>query len=315
MDKTRIAWHPGFASAMQLELDAYADGLVFETEHELNRGPLQIDLLVVKKDPSLVIENDVASAFRGHNILEFKSEQDSLNIDDLYKTVAYGCLYKSYGQGVDAIRADDVTLTLVRHGRPDGLFASLRAYGKTVAAQGQGVYRVEGATFPTQVVVTSELDPANHVWLSSLASDLKPVQLRRLADAAVTLDGKHERELADSVLDVVALANTRTIERMKEEDEMGKTLYEIMKPEIDEAVAKARHEAIKEGLAEGMAEGLEKGMELGSKEGRREATAATVRRMLNRGGFSEAEIAELSGATLDDVRELAAAMALEAATA
>lgn len=53
----RISWHPSFASAVQLELGSYGGRLVYDTEHELNRQPLRIDLLVVKKDPGLEIEN------------------------------------------------------------------------------------------------------------------------------------------------------------------------------------------------------------------------------------------------------------------
>ena len=41
---------------------AYRKSLHFETEHELNRQPLLIDLLVVKKDPEVQIDNGVAKA-------------------------------------------------------------------------------------------------------------------------------------------------------------------------------------------------------------------------------------------------------------
>ena len=77
MAKERIAWHPAFASVVQIDLGRYGGQLEYETEHELNLMPLRIDLVVVRKDPALFIERGYASAFRGHNLMEFKSENDT----------------------------------------------------------------------------------------------------------------------------------------------------------------------------------------------------------------------------------------------
>ena len=43
--------------------------------------------------------------------MEYKSPEDHLDIDDFYKTGAYASLYKSYGETVDEIKEDDVTVT------------------------------------------------------------------------------------------------------------------------------------------------------------------------------------------------------------
>ena len=47
---------------------------------------------------------------RKYNIIEYKSPKDELNIDDYYKTVGYACLYKGYGENVDIIPADELTV-------------------------------------------------------------------------------------------------------------------------------------------------------------------------------------------------------------
>lgn len=316
MGTQRIAWHPGFASAVRLEFDYYKNALIFDTEHELNKQPLRIDVLVIKKDPDVHLESDIGALFRGHNIMEFKSEQDGLTIDDLFKTIGYGCLYKAYGPGVDGIRPDDVTLTLVRRRKPKRLFQVLESYGSLVESSALGVYRIGGLQFPTQVIVTSELNPGDHIWFASLASDLETSQLKELANTVAALSDKDERELADSVFEVVARANSDGVARLKEDDEMSRTLYEIMKPEIDEAIAKARLEAATEAATEaaayamekGMEKGMERGMEKGLLEGRMEAVRATVERLLGRGGFSDEEIAEIAGTTVDEVRGVAAGL-------
>ncbi len=43
--------------------------------------PLEIDLLVIKKEASVRIENEIGILFRGHNIMEYKSPDDALDID------------------------------------------------------------------------------------------------------------------------------------------------------------------------------------------------------------------------------------------
>ena len=91
-EANRISLHPGFVSAMELELKEDAEYLVFDSEHELNKEPLSIDLLIIKKNPEVTISNELGAYFKGYNILEYKSEEDGLSIDDVMKTIGYACL-------------------------------------------------------------------------------------------------------------------------------------------------------------------------------------------------------------------------------
>ncbi len=74
---------------MELELIENEKGLVYDPEYYLSREPLQIDLLVIKKKPEEVIKNEIGSFFLGHNIVEYKSPDDSMNIDTFYKVLSY----------------------------------------------------------------------------------------------------------------------------------------------------------------------------------------------------------------------------------
>ena len=109
-----IQWHPGFVAAMNLELSKSRDVLRFEKEYNLNVKPLEIDLLIIKKNAHVSLDNEIGSIFKGHNIIEYKNPAEQLDIDVFYKVEAYACLYKSYGKTVDAIKEEDVTITLVR---------------------------------------------------------------------------------------------------------------------------------------------------------------------------------------------------------
>lgn len=51
MDKeseTLRQWHPAFYSAIQLELRNNSKDLSYESEHEVNTKPIQIDFLIIK---------------------------------------------------------------------------------------------------------------------------------------------------------------------------------------------------------------------------------------------------------------------------
>ncbi len=98
MGDGKIQWHPGFIAAVDLELGADREHLTYEKEYNLNRKPLQIDLLVLKKERGRRLENEIGRLFRKYNLMEYKSPQDRLDIDTFYKAQAYACLYKAYGR-------------------------------------------------------------------------------------------------------------------------------------------------------------------------------------------------------------------------
>lgn len=106
------------------------------------------------------------------------------------------------------------------------------------------------------------------------------------------------------MLSVITQANNEMFEAMQEEDGMYKTLLELMQPEIDKAVAKAREEAI----AEGAMKGMERGMEQGAQKGQAKAIQGVVGRLLARGGYSEEDIADIAGTTVENVREIEAGL-------
>lgn len=87
MKDTKIQWHPGFVADMNLEFEENRMDLVYEKEYNLNTKPLEIDLLVIKKDPDVVLVNEIGKLFRGYNIVEYKSPLDGLDIDSFYKAV------------------------------------------------------------------------------------------------------------------------------------------------------------------------------------------------------------------------------------
>ena len=154
-DNSRIAWHQGFYGALEIELRANKEQLTFTPEWQLSKEPMRVDMLVVEKTPDVIIENEIGSIFRRHNLFEYKSPEDSLSIDEFYKAVGYVFLYKATADHVDGRPLDEMTLSLVRDVPPEKLFRALEAQGFTIKEAKPGVYYVEGSIwFPTQIIVT-----------------------------------------------------------------------------------------------------------------------------------------------------------------
>lgn len=253
MKDTDIQWHPGFVAAINMELIKNWNDLTFEKEYNLNTKPLEIDLLIIKKNFGIEIDNEIGRIFRGHNILEYKSPKDHLDIDTLYKVLGYASLYKSYGKTIDSIKAEDITVSLVRDVKPEGLFLYFREHGYPVLESYDGIYYIEGLfPFPIQVIVTNELKQGNHIWLKSLSEKLQKQDLRELLEAVRKLKGKQEKEFADSVLEVSVRANEQIIEELMGDESMSQALLDIMKPIIEPQMRLREEAALKEGLGRGI---------------------------------------------------------------
>lgn len=116
--ETKTQWHPAFCSAMRLELIENKTDLEYMNEYNLNSKPIQMDLLVIKKSRDIEIKNEIGKIFRRHNIIEYKSPEDSLNVDTYVKVIGYACMYKASEAHIGDIELNDITITLVREGKP-----------------------------------------------------------------------------------------------------------------------------------------------------------------------------------------------------
>ena len=122
-------WHPAFCSAIKLELREDAEYLSYTNEYTINTKPLQADLLIIKKPNDVQIKNEIGRFFRGHNIVEYKSPDDSLNLDTFIKVIGYACLYKANEVHTEDISLENITLSFIRKRTPRDLFKWLTANG------------------------------------------------------------------------------------------------------------------------------------------------------------------------------------------
>lgn len=190
---------------MDLELNENRKDLEYNKEYNLNTKPLEVDLLVIKKNKESQIVNEIGKLFRWNNIIEYKSPEDSLDIDMFYKAGAYASLYKSY-----------------------------ESHNIKITNPYSGIYYVmDSILFPTQIIVGRELDKKSHVWLRALSDQMQEQEMKELLEKIEKLKLKLDKELADSVLEVSIRANWEIIKELRRNENMCQALLEIMEPEID----------------------------------------------------------------------------------
>ena len=247
MEETNTQWHLGLKAAVDLELAEERANLSYFRDFSLNQQALEIDLLIIKKEGDQPIRNEIGRLFKKYNIIEYKSPKDELNIDTLYKVGAYTSLYKAYGNTVDERRADEITTSLIRKAKPVKLFRYFEEHGIRLENPFKGIYYVkDGVLFPTQIVVTKELNPQEHMWLTALSDGMQKQQLKDLLVKVESFHTKLDRELAEAVLGVAIKANWQTAQELRGDGNMCEALRELMEPEINKIKEKVREETIQQ---------------------------------------------------------------------
>lgn len=275
MNTEYLQWHPAFYAVAQIEFADEQEKLYFEDEHQLSKKPLLIDTLIIKVKKGDRIQKNIGKIFREHNIIEYKSPEDYLSINDYYKVLGYACFYQADTENVCQISPEEITVTYVCTYFPRKLITYLINNKKlTVICEEPGIYYIKGSVFPAQIIVVCQLSPEHNFWLSRLRKDLTlKDDIEKLASE---YRGKRNSPLYSAVMDVLMRANCDVVEE-----------------------AKDMCDAIKELFADELEAGIEQGVERGI------AMAKTVFRM-NAQGRTAGEIAKECGITEEEVQKILA---------
>ena len=238
-EQKKIQWHAPFAAATRLQLREDKDLFVFQEEYRLSSKPLEIDLLIIKKVSDAEPKNEIAKIFRTHNIVEYKSPGDKLNIDTWYKPIAYAGLYKSLGEHTDARKAEDITVTLIREKKPAHLFALLRSqYGIEIQERYEGIYYLTGKVlFPTQFIETARLRKGANTWLQFLTKNTTSEMFNSFMEQSDLLREQGEIGYADAIVGLMIQSNTQIFDIIQKENKqmITPTLARfILQEEIEE---------------------------------------------------------------------------------
>ena len=251
-------WHPAFYAGIQIELEDDADNLVFENEHQLGTKPMEIDVLIIKKETDRPVKKNIGRIFKKHNIIEYKSPDDSLNVDDFYKVYGYTCFYKADARYVNSIPADELTITFVAEKYPRKLIEHLKNVKKyRVEEKEKGIYYVYGDLIPIQILITKKLSAEENLWLKSLTNKLnETAAAEKLIENY--MDHK-ESSLHRSMIETIMRANQKLFQEVNGmsdifmeivQEKFDRKLKEEVDKVVEEAVEEATEKAVKEKLTE-----------------------------------------------------------------
>ena len=242
MEKTKLQWHPAFGAALRITLQDEMKYLEMHEEHLLSKKPLQIDILIVKKLRDIKIKKTIGRMFRKHNIIEYKSPDDSLSVNDFYKVYGYACIYQSNTDRIKEIDPEDLTLTFVCSHYPRELLNHLkRVRGMRAEYQGGGIYYLRGDPIPMQLLIAPKLSGRENYWIQSMRTDLRAgEEIRKLMR-----EYEKHRKSKDytAVMNLITRANW---EQMEVERKMCDALNELFAEELKEADNKGRTEGRRE---------------------------------------------------------------------
>jgi hypothetical protein len=202
-EDTRIAWHPALVAALQLELEQYKDALQFIPEYNLTTEPLRIDIVIIKKSKDVTIDKNIAAIFRTDNLVEYKSPEDYVSVEDFYKTYGYACLY-AY---LNNVPITEITISFIENHYPRDLLAHLKEVrGYQVEEKAPGIYTITGDIIPIQIIDSRELSADENLWLKDLNNTLDVPEIQRLIDESQ----RHRQDALVPVdLNVVYTANAK----------------------------------------------------------------------------------------------------------
>ena len=198
------------------------------------------DFVVIVEDEQTNLELQIFAIFKKYNIIEFKSPDDALNMFTLWKGIGYVSFYlndiKEKGEEIDI---SEVTLSFFRETKPVKLFQELGEC--LVNGPAKGIYYIKNwiVGIPIQIIVTGELKGEEYAGFRAISR--KPKEKDVASFLRENGDDKEIVSFLKAYTDGVSRIDGDLIEEMKGRyPEMGKTLMEIMKPELDAAIAEGR---------------------------------------------------------------------------
>lgn len=246
-EKKLFQWHPANYAGLQIEFEDEKKYLSFEDEHQLGTKPIAIDILIIKNTEGYKVKKNIGRIFRKYNIIEYKSPDDYLSIDDFYKVYGYTCFYKADTPTVNQIEVNELTITFISRKYPRKLLRHLELErGFAIQKIESGIYYIVGDAIPIQFIVANKLSQTENLWLKGLTNQLHNYELT----AALTKDYYEHKQntLYESVMDIIMRANKKQFE---EANNMCEAMKEFIWEHYGDEIMKEKQASFTNGTQNG----------------------------------------------------------------
>lgn len=246
-EKKLFQWHPANYAGLQIEFEDEKKYLSFEDEHQLGTKPMAIDILIIKNTEGYKVKKNIGRIFRKYNIIEYKSPDDYLSIDDFYKVYGYTCFYKADTPTVNQIEVNELTITFISRKYPRKLLRHLELErGFAIQKIESEIYYIVGDAIPIQFIVANKLSQTENLWLKGLTNQLHNYELT----AALTKDYYEHKQntLYESVMDIIMRANKKQFE---EANNMCEAMKEFIWEHYGDEIMKEKQASFTNGTQNG----------------------------------------------------------------
>ncbi|MCR5685633.1 MAG: hypothetical protein K6G81_09485 [Lachnospiraceae bacterium] len=245
--RTLTPYHPAFAAAMRVEYRDYIDRLDIRDEFTLNTMPNKIDILIIKKEPSLVLNDAIGSFWKRYNIIEYKSNDEPLDVYTYYRAMAYAYLFLAYHtKDIRIARLSDLSITFYRWNIPKKLIQYFTETGYTVEKYSNGILHItKEGLIPVQIITGRTLGE-DYKWLNAVSGEPTLDKINELYSELEFLGGNIQTH-AISVLDLMTHKYYGGESKMKDFRELY-TLYDNLKGEVanQELILQKKNQEIQE---------------------------------------------------------------------
>ena len=238
----RSDWHREFERIFRSDARIYGDDVVIRAEEELGIDPPRVDYLVLDDMKRLMSGGkSIFRIFRQHNIIEYKNPNDALNERVISKAIGYANLYIGLAEHKDDRPRNEVSISIFRESRNDGLFRTMLTDGTLEATDVDGIYKVlELTDLPMQIVVIGELKGEEYAAYRLLSEHADEKDVEIVAEKIRCAQTPDEQENGQRLMEFVENKNPGIMRRAIGGDEdMASILMDVLEPEIKTVVNNA----------------------------------------------------------------------------
>jgi len=211
---------------LKAELSDYADDLEWRDEFLLNKDPQRIDVIVIKKKTDKPIRKRIGQIFRKYNVVEYKSEKDSLSVNSFNRVCGYAFQLMDMYKGDPTPAPSNLTLTFVVYHHPREVIEYCRKeLGCKADLTRKDVFCLNGWTIPIQVINCKKLSAEDSDWIRNLRSDIE--KFEELKSVIDTAGKRHNIDDMRAYLAAVVSANAKKFEKELKAMYMSPELIEI----------------------------------------------------------------------------------------
>ena len=239
----RSDWHREFERIFRSDAKVYGDDVVIRAEEELGIDPPRVDYLVLDDLKRLMSGGkSIFRIFRQHNIIEYKNPNDVLNQRVISKAIGYANLYIGLAEHKDDRPRNEVSISIFRESRNDGLFRTMLTDGTLEKTDVDGIYRILKLTdLPMQIVVIGELKGEEYAAYRLLSEHADEKDVEIVAEKIRKAQTPDEQENGQRLMEFVEKKNPGILRRAIGGDEdMASILMDVLEPEINERMRNDR---------------------------------------------------------------------------